>query len=218
MFRFSVIIFSAALIFSACDDDGGTEGCTADSCAAWEVCGTDGVCQLADNRCVLATDCPGLNMTCNETTHTCEALAECVLSEDCLDPELPVCDNGTCIAAAITCNEEKTPSEITLTEDSCGDMGDCIDSSDCAENQRCENIAVDGEEFARACCVEGLRGCMADGEVCVDEFDCESGLCMNRNEGTLYCTSQCTDSAQCESPIEECYDMVFMQVCVEPME
>ncbi len=211
----SVLIAALLFTFTACDDDDAT-GCTADSCAAWEVCGADGACTPDTGRCNSALDCAGLDETCNVDTHSCEALAECIDSEDCLDAELPVCDNGTCVAETLTCNEDGLSSEVTLAEDSCVESTDCIDSSDCADGYRCENLPVDGETFSRACCVEGLRGCLARGEACEDEFDCESGLCMDRNGGTKYCTGQCSDNTECPDPIGECYDMVVMQVCVEP--
>ena len=184
-----LLLVPVFFVFAACDDDD-DGGCTADSCADWETCNADGVCELLPDRCNVPTDCGGTDVTCDATSHTCVALNPC--------------------------NEEGTASGQTLPTDSCGESSDCIDSSDCADNERCENLPVDGESFARACCVEGPRGCFEAGTQCEDEFDCESGLCMDRNGGTKYCTQQCTDNAQCPSPITECMDMFVMMVCVEP--
>ncbi|MBN2725172.1 MAG: hypothetical protein JXR95_13995 [Deltaproteobacteria bacterium] len=206
-----------ASVFGGCDDDSSSSDCTDTGCDAWEACSDTGDCILSEGRCYTESDCEDGVETCSED-HYCEVIPECTDNEDCLDSAFPVCDeNGQCIAEEVSCNTEKTPSDIILSADECGEYTDCIDSNDCADGQRCENLPVDGEDFSRACCVDGPRGCMADSEICGDEFDCDSGLCIARFD-TYYCTSQCVDENDCESPISECYDMFVMTVCVEPGE
>ncbi|PKN44721.1 MAG: hypothetical protein CVU59_10990, partial [Deltaproteobacteria bacterium HGW-Deltaproteobacteria-17] len=104
----------------------------------------------------------------------------------------------------------------TLPADTCGDLTECVESADCPSGFRCENLPVDGETFARACCMEGPRGCGAFGTACADEFDCDSGLCIARNDGQTYCTHQCDGPEDCADPIAECGDLFIMMVCVEP--
>ncbi len=126
--------------------------------------------------------------------------------------------NNTNNTNNVTCNEAKTPSGITLPADACGAYTECVESADCPSDHRCENLPVDGETFARPCCVPGPRGCDASGTLCDDEFDCESGLCISRNDGPTYCTHTCEGPGDCADPIAECGDLFVMMVCVAPEE
>jgi hypothetical protein len=164
----------------------------APACETWESCAAGGVCELLPGRCGEAADCETGVETCALGTHTCEPLP--------------------------TCNEARTPSGVTLPTDACGTLTDCVESTDCADGLRCENLPVDGESFARACCVEGPRGCDPSGVTCTDELDCASGLCIARNDGPTYCTHVCEGPEDCAAPISDCADLFVMRVCTEPAE
>jgi len=198
------------------DNEKNNSSCTSDSCQEWEICSDSGVCELASGRCNTNEDCSTNNETCDATSHFCKTVPECTVNEDCIDSEKPICDNGICVKNTSNCNIDKTPSDTILSSDSCGELTNCIDSSDCPENMRCENLKIKNADYTRACCVEGPRGCKTTGETCEDEFDCESGLCMAKNDGQHYCTKQCTDNNDCIDPVSFCKDMTVMKVCTEP--
>ncbi|MBU1244464.1 hypothetical protein KKD52_15535 [Myxococcota bacterium] len=193
MKHFLMILMLAIFPLTACDDDPANNSPTCDpACEAWEACNAGDLCAVLDGRCNGQADCDAAGLVCNTDNHTCEA--------------------------GPVCNTEKTPSGISLPADTCGDLTECIESADCPADFRCENLPVDGETFARACCVEAPRGCEASGTVCTDEFDCDSGLCIARNDGQTYCTHQCDGPEDCAAPISECGDLFIMMVCVEPLE
>ncbi len=117
------------------------------------------------------------------------------------------------------CNDAKTPSDIVLDADSCGELTACDESNDCNADERCESLAIKDKDYKKGCCVKGLRGCLSTGEVCEDEYDCSSSLCINRNEGVLYCSEKCTtEDNSCPSPISECADLYLFHACVKPKE
>lgn len=86
----------------------------------------------------------------------------------------------------------------------------CFANSDCADNQRCENI---GGALEVACCVEGPRGCKATGEACASEFECDEGLCVSRNDGPQLCSKRCEMDAECPPMVPECNPVLGL--CVE---
>ncbi|MBU1218955.1 hypothetical protein KKF34_03640 [Myxococcota bacterium] len=244
MKKLSLIAMLCVAAFFGCDDDDDSNnntGCTPTSCEEWQTCNeTSGICELDAGRCEVETDCETGVTTCNLETHTCDDINQCDCEEwqDCNEDtntcelaegrcELETdCETGvtTCnfethtCDAIIECNTDKTASGVTLPADTCGDMDECIESSDCPEDMRCENLPVDGEDFSRPCCVEGPRGCSTTGDTCVDEFDCDSGLCIGRNDGQTYCTTQCEGPDDCDDPISDCADLFIMMVCQEPAE
>ena len=214
----TLILMASFLLFISCGDDSKTEDKTCDpkcqtgekcnedlkcvkiktecesNCNTWEVCSEDLQCKLKESRCNQASDCAE-NFSCNLETHTCEE--------------------------KISCNEAKTPSEFKLPADTCGELTACNDSFSCADNQRCENLLIEGNNqgYAQPCCIEGPRGCKKVGEVCESEFDCESGLCIGRQDEIKYCTKECTqDNNTCPDNISECKDLYVMFACVEAKE
>ena len=188
-----IIIFS--LLFISCGEDTKTETneeCNP-ACEAYETCNDKLVCTLLENRCKADTDCTD-DFICNT-------------------------DNNTCEEKTLTCNEDKTASDFKLPADTCGDLTQCNDSYSCADNQRCENLFIEGDTngYTQPCCTEGLRGCKAEGEVCEDEFDCASGLCIGRNDDIKYCSKECDpDNNTCPTKVSECKDLYIMFACVEP--
>jgi len=190
-----ILIFSFLLIFSCGDTENESEKECSPTCNTWEECNDQQECVLLPGKC-------NSNADCEKNTD-----------------DKTVCDTDTheCIEEVLTCNEDKTPSTDKLPADECGELTDCNDSYDCADNQRCENLFNDVNEYTRPCCIEGLRGCKKVGETCETEFDCESGLCMAKNEGQKYCSKTCDpDNNDCPDPISECKDLYVMNACVEP--
>ncbi len=198
------VLFSIFLIFSlliiSCGEDSKTESekeCKP-ACNNWQICNDKQVCVLIEGRCSEDSDCKDNTegkTTCNHDTHTC------------IKPE------------ELTCNENKTASSYKLPADECGELTACNDSYDCAEGQRCENLFNEVNELPRPCCIDGLRGCKKAGEPCETEFDCESGLCIAKNENQRYCSKTCDpDNNDCPDPISECKDLYVMNACVEPSE
>jgi hypothetical protein len=193
---FNILIILSFLLIISCSEDTKTEvkkECDP-TCQTWETCNTDLECILLDNMCNEDKDCEA--NTDNKTT--CDT------------------DKHECIEKVLTCNEEKTASTVKTTADSCGELTKCDDSFDCADNQRCENIYNDVNEYTNPCCVDGLRGCKKTGESCEDEFDCESGLCIEKNDGGYFCSQKCDpDNNACPATVSECKDLYVMFACVE---
>ena len=99
----------------------------------------------------------------------------------------------------------------------CGDRGlnGCFANSDCADDERCENLAPENENEV-ACCVKGPRGCKSTGEKCLGEngdLTCDEGLCVARNDGDPYCTQRCNSDNDCPESLPECQPV--LGVCVE---
>lgn len=194
-----IIIFSFLLIIS-CGDSSKTESkkdCNP-ACNTWQTCDSSQKCILLEGRCSDNKDCE--NNTDDKIT--------CDL------------ENHECIKKTLTCNENKTPSDFKLAKDECGELAKCDDSYDCNANQRCENLFIDGDtnNYTQPCCIEGLRGCKKVGEPCENEFDCESGLCINRGKDEQhYCSKKCDpQNNDCPSPVTECANLWVLDACVIP--
>lgn len=186
---FLLLIF--VLAFVSCGDDETKKEdpkVCSPVCESWQTCNTtSGICELTAGKCTENTNCTTEGQICDLTTHECKTL---------------------------TCNENLTPSDLSVT-DSCTEIEsvDCMVSSECGDGKRCENV---GGEFEVACCVPGLRGCKEAGEPCTSELECAEGLCLNRNDGAFYCSKICETNADCPEPISECADMYFFNACAVP--
>lgn len=90
----------------------------------------------------------------------------------------------------------------------------CFENSECAGTERCEDV---GDGIEVACCVTAPRGCKAIGETCEGgEIECESGVCIGRNDGAELCTKGCESDADCPASQPECASIPFAgQYCVE---
>ena len=180
------------LFFISCGEDSKTESnkeCSP-ACSNWETCNNEFKCVVQDNKCNEDKDCKD-NFVCYTENHTCE--------------------------------EKRIASEILLPFDRCGRFSSCNDSFECSPDKRCENLQVDADQngvsdgITRPCCVEAPRGYKKTGESCKTEFDCESGLCVSKNDGNFICSRVCDQNNNtCPEPISECKDLYVMFMCVEP--
>ncbi len=185
---FSILSVLFLLGFIACDEESDKKvepKTCSPECSDWQTC-SDGVCVLTDGKCETNENCTEKNAICDLTTHECRIL---------------------------TCNETLTSSGITGIN-ACSEIEstECWSNDDCEDNQRCENV---GGEYELGCCVDGLRGCKVAGESCTSEFDCDSSLCLNRNEGEFFCSKICETNTDCPNGFE-CADMYFFNACVIP--
>lgn len=111
--------------------------------------------------------------------------------------------------------------EIVQVEEACSEIGaaDCFSNYDCASELVCENVSA--SELEIPCCVAGVRGTKASGEPCVSESDCESGVCIARNEGPELCSARCNSGdPACSGVASECVTLPFVpdSWCVPPAE
>ena len=102
----------------------------------------------------------------------------------------------------------------------CSDGGftECFENADCMDSERCEDIG-DGAEVP--CCVPGPRGELPVGEVCEGgEIQCQTGICIGRNDGEELCTKSCQNNADCPESQPECQAIPFTpgSYCVEASE
>lgn len=94
-------------------------------------------------------------------------------------------------------------------------FSDCFENSDCMDSERCEDI---GDGIEVPCCVPGPRGEIPVGEACGDggEIQCQTGVCIGRNDGAELCTTGCETDADCPASVPECFDIPFAgKYCVE---
>ncbi|MBN2694757.1 hypothetical protein JXR93_08845 [bacterium] len=231
MKKLLVIALSLFLLWG-CDDSESNEKVCSPECSEWQTC-SDGACVLTEGKCETNTNC-NTGFECNLESHNCVEIpvcdptceewqtcndGACVLTEgkcetnDSCTEENAICDLTTHECRVLTCNETLTPSGITDVE-ACSAINSkgCWSNDDCEEGQRCENV---GGEYELACCVDGLRGCKAPGESCSSEFDCDSSLCLNRNEGEYFCSKICEVNTDCPEGFE-CADMYFFFACALP--
>ncbi len=121
-------------------------------------------------------------------------------------------DAGEDVGEAPTCNvgEEASGEGPVAACDEAGTTA-CFANSDCAMDERCENI---GDEATGevACCVKGLRGCKGAGELCETEFACEEGVCIGRNDDPNRCSQRCNSNDDCPAEVPEC--QAFLGLCV----
>ncbi len=87
----------------------------------------------------------------------------------------------------------------------------CFQNSDCAADERCDNVNPGGIEIA--CCVVGPRGTGQVGDMCTAESDCESGICIARNDDPEICSQECEGPDGCPGNLE-CNS--FLGLCVTP--
>lgn len=85
--------------------------------------------------------------------------------------------------------------ELSLTE--------CAASSECAADERCQNLEGKNNVPNITCCVKGERGAGMPGDMCDDEFDCESGLCIEDDNGKA-CSKDCMSDADCPMILPRC--------------
>lgn len=85
--------------------------------------------------------------------------------------------------------------EISLVE--------CLASSECGADERCQNLPGKGDVANITCCVKGERGAGMPGDACDDEFDCESGLCIEDDNGKA-CSKDCMADADCPTILPRC--------------
>ncbi|MGI5865282.1 MAG: hypothetical protein ACOX6T_24955 [Myxococcales bacterium] len=115
--------------------------------------------------------------------------------------------------------------------DSCDDIGadNCLSNLDCAANEVCGEL---GEDMAFGCCVLGTRGQGEAGEACTSGADCAIGLCLERDDGAMFCSGECEGSLDCpvtmycgnffgwcvprdtDEPIEGCWQL-YLDQCFE---
>lgn len=115
--------------------------------------------------------------------------------------------------------------------DSCDDIGadPCLSNLDCAYNEVCGELS---EGAAIGCCVLGTRGQGQPGETCTRGADCAIGLCLERDDGALFCSGECEGDLDCpltmkcgnffgwciprdtDEPIEGCWQLSLDQ-CFE---
>lgn len=88
---------------------------------------------------------------------------------------------------------------------------ECFANSECPATQRCENSS--GGASVTGCCVDGERGTKTAGEPCADEFECDEGLCIARNDGPELCSKPCMMNEDCPAAVPECNPV--LGVCVE---
>ena len=71
-----------------------------------------------------------------------------------------------------------------------GGLTACFYNGDCAEAERCEDVGDGTLEVA--CCVMGARGTKTVGDECTSENECDSGLCVQRNDDPYICSKPCS--------------------------
>ena len=82
----------------------------------------------------------------------------------------------------------------------------CFSSYECATAERCETVNAD---FGLACCTTGARGTGAAGVPCTTGSDCQSAICINRNDGAYYCSATCSSVADCPANMQQCLAIAF---------
>ncbi len=87
---------------------------------------------------------------------------------------------------------------------------DCGFNADCGAGLRC------GCEGGFCACELGERGIGQNGvDVCVDENDCGSALCVEDSQGTFTCSDECDDDGDCGPRLPRCLDVAFVgRICV----
>lgn len=91
---------------------------------------------------------------------------------------------------------------------SCDELNsvDCFANNECDVASRCENVGTDS--LPVACCVAGARGAGQAGESCVDENDCESGICI-AGSGPYMCSTTCNTVDDCPADMKNCTFIAF---------
>lgn len=86
---------------------------------------------------------------------------------------------------------------------SCAAIGskECFANLECAADRRCKNVGTASDPIA--CCVPGLRGTKAAGELCTSEDDCASAVCIAKS-GASRCSKDCASVADCPTGMKDC--------------
>lgn len=87
----------------------------------------------------------------------------------------------------------------------------CFQNSDCPDDQRCEDLMGDDNP----CCVVGARGTKTVGEQCTSENECDTAICIARNNDPAICSQACDMDNPCPDPLE-CQPVLGLCVTPDP--
>lgn len=196
--------------------------CSDDSQCTSGDCGLLGVCQAScgDGLCDGPELCGALDaLTCNSDCGTCPDGNVCGIDADCssdacnfglcvapgsLDPPTPCTTNNACSTGVCNlglCSNGGLPVGTPCSTDGACSSGSCsgVCTAACS-NGLCETGEKCGDVDSGLECTSDCGLCR-DGEICIADDDCQSGLC-----GGGFCLatglpngSVCVDSGQCDS-------------------
>ena len=91
---------------------------------------------------------------------------------------------------------------------SCDELStvECFANNECETERRCENAGTENEPVP--CCVLGARGTGQAADACIDENDCESGVCI-AGSGPYMCSKTCTTNDDCPDGMKNCTFIAF---------
>ena len=192
--------------YSACDEG---------ECPTGQRC-TQGLC-LDDSLFNNGTTNNAQNNT--NTGSSCADDVDCDLGEVCShDTDMCVvagCEFCTADQICYKMNSSDVGS-CSATYDSCDEGGftSCFDNTTCEATERCQNLAAQGLPEV-ACCVRGARGAGTTGDACSSDNDCETSICIERNDDPAICSESCGGPGECPEPLE-CHEVLGL--CVTPGE
>jgi hypothetical protein len=204
--------------FAACGSP--SEGGTSTSTSTGTGTTDPGSCLLADNRCVVDSDCP-MGSRCNVEVEIpqCETLYCGALGSLCSDPETCkkglACDRTWGGTASVCCAEGGDP---------CAQDGDCCSTdglhATCQGgvcNQTCGN---EGEPCLSGTCCAGLKcygggtpceactatgaACTTDEECCTEGDSCDNGICKVPCSVGNDCSAGCCQGLVCNEDKNTC--------------
>lgn len=140
-------------------------------CNGVETCDSVAGCQSPGDPCPAGT-------TCNEGINICEPSGICQTNADCVDPELPFCqqENNQCVECLVNL--------------------DCEDGDPCTDDE-CVNSICQYEQLD-PCCGDGT--CDGDETSCICPADCGSICgdgCCDGDEDSCNCPTDCDGGNDC---------------------
>jgi hypothetical protein len=157
MKRLILVILLVFLSYS-CTDENGADLCKNNSCEEWQECNSNtGLCNTKQDFCSNNGECTGLDVYCDEATHTCKIHDKC---EEVICQDYEICNSvvGECELKDNACVEDTDCSGENMYCDNneCKKIPNPCDGVDCDNNGSCGVLEKDGVKYPYCQCDTGF--------------------------------------------------------------